>query len=57
MTWTTAEVERSVRTRLTDAFAAVWETAERRQTSLRRAAYLLGIERTVEAAQLRGLTF
>lgn len=55
-TWTTQDVERSVTTRLIDAFAAVWETAEHRQTSLRRAAYILGIQRTVEAAQFRGLT-
>jgi glutamate dehydrogenase (NAD(P)+) len=56
LAWTTDDVRRYVRRRLSEAFVDVWETAHSRRTSLRRAAYILGIQRTVEAARLRGLT-
>lgn len=48
-----------VRTRLddmmTDAFEAVVERAEQAQVSLRQAAFLIAVERVVEAARMRGV--
>lgn len=55
LAWKTDEVERYVRTVLVDAFADVWNMASARDTSLREAAYILGVQRTVEAAELRGI--
>lgn len=53
--WAVDQVERYVRTVLIDAFAAVWAVARSRDVSLRRAAYILGVQRTVDAMELRGV--
>jgi glutamate dehydrogenase len=54
--WTAADVEHHVRSRLETAFADVWELACDRRLSLRRAAYVLAVQRTAEAMRLRGFS-
>jgi len=53
--WTEEEVNKNLRRVITDAFEAVWQTAEERKVPLRTAAYIVGATRVLEARALRGL--
>ncbi len=52
--WSEEEVRDKLRAIMTDSFRAVADIAERRHVSLREAAYVLGVERIIEAMRLRG---
>ncbi len=52
--WSEGEVRDKLRSIMTDSFRAVADIAERRHVSLREAAYVLGVERIIEAMRLRG---
>jgi glutamate dehydrogenase (NAD(P)+) len=54
--WTLAEVQRNLDLRMTAAFNAVYELAQRRRTSMRDAAYLIAVERVADACKTRGWT-
>ncbi len=53
--WTEEEVNENLRRVITEAFEAVWQTAEDRKVSLRTAAYIVAATRVLEARALRGL--
>ncbi|MCE9552765.1 MAG: glutamate dehydrogenase [Planctomycetes bacterium] len=53
--WTLNRVRQELDVVLSQAFEAVWEMAQQRQTSLRTAAYILGIGRVSRAAALAGI--
>jgi|SRR5579884_1852893 len=53
--WDADQVARQLRRTMGDAFARVWAIARERDTSLRRAAYLLAIQRVADAIQTRGI--
>jgi len=52
--WSEAEVATRLQQIMKDAFVTLYETSTTNQTSMRRAAYKLGLERIVKAEQLRG---
>jgi glutamate dehydrogenase len=52
--WDAQDVLQKVDSRMTAAFTAVRERAEREQVSLRDAAYLMAIERVAHACRERG---
>jgi glutamate dehydrogenase (NAD(P)+) len=56
VSWSAGEVEHYVRSRLETAFAEVWDLARDRRLSLRRAAYVLAVQRTAEAVRLGGVS-
>jgi glutamate dehydrogenase (NAD(P)+) len=53
--WSEERINADLEEIMNRAFDAVWETAERLKTTLRVAAFVVGIERVVTAAELRGL--
>ena len=53
--WTEEEVNENLRRVITEAFEAVWQTAEDRKVPLRTAAYIVAATRVLEARALRGL--
>jgi len=53
--WDEGLVAARLRTRMDDAFIAVWAKAEALGVSLRRAAFVLAVERVAEAISARGL--
>jgi glutamate dehydrogenase (NAD(P)+) len=53
-TWKEAHFNRELAERMTTAFELVHTTAERRNCSLRDAAYVIGLERVAEATRIRG---
>jgi len=53
--WTLDRVRQELDVVLSQAFEAVWEMAQQRKTSLRTAAYILGIGRVSRAAALVGI--
>jgi glutamate dehydrogenase (NAD(P)+) len=54
--WNLDRVRQELEKTLTTAFEETWELASEHKTSLRTAAFMLGIERVARAAQLSGLT-
>jgi len=52
--WTLDDVHRQLDARMTDAFAAVFETRERAKVHMRLAAYMVAVTRVAEACKLRG---
>lgn len=54
--WTLARVRQELDRTLSDAFENVWGTATEHNTSLRTAAYMIGITRVRRATELAGLT-
>jgi glutamate dehydrogenase (NAD(P)+) len=55
MTWGLDEVKAKLEAYLVKAFADVWAVAEKHATSLRKAAFILAVERVAEATRLRGV--
>ncbi len=53
--WDDALVAERLRTRMEDAFAAVWTNGETLKVSLRRAAFALALRRVADAIEARGL--
>lgn len=54
-TWKEAEVHERLREIVNDAFDEVWHTREQRSTSMRTAAYGIGVMRVAEATTTRGI--
>jgi glutamate dehydrogenase (NAD(P)+) len=54
--WNLDRVRQELEKTLSTAFEEIWELASEHKTSLRTAAFMLGIERVARAAQLSGLT-
>ena len=52
--WDAHDVLQKIDARMTSAFTAVHERAEREQVSLRDAAYLIAVERVAHACRERG---
>jgi glutamate dehydrogenase/leucine dehydrogenase len=52
--WSEGEVREKLHTIMTDSFRTVADMADRRHLSLREASYVVGVERIIEAMQLRG---
>lgn len=52
--WSEAEVNSKLERQISEAFAAVWNTAKENNVSLRVGAYMVAVSRIVEAAKLRG---
>jgi glutamate dehydrogenase (NAD(P)+) len=53
--WREAEVNERLEEKMVSAFDAVWNTRERFEVDARTAAYILAVDRIMEARQLRGL--
>ena len=53
--WSEEEINRRLDRIMTDAFAAIWATAQEKKVSLRTAAFILACTRILEARQMRGL--
>lgn len=53
--WKEAEVNERLEEKMVAAFAAVWDTKEKFEIDARTAAYILAVERIIEARSLRGL--
>jgi glutamate dehydrogenase (NAD(P)+) len=53
--WKLAEVNEKLEEKMVAAFDAVWSTKERFEVDARTAAYILAVERIIEARTLRGL--
>jgi glutamate dehydrogenase (NAD(P)+) len=53
--WKVAEVNEKLEEKMVAAFDAVWATRERFEVDARTAAYILAVERIIEARTLRGL--
>jgi glutamate dehydrogenase (NAD(P)+) len=53
--WKEAEVNERLEEKMVAAFDAVWSTKERFEVDVRTAAYILAVERIMEARRLRGL--
>jgi glutamate dehydrogenase/leucine dehydrogenase len=53
--WKEAEVNERLEEKMVNAFDAVWSTRERFDVDARTAAYILAVDRIMEARQLRGL--
>jgi glutamate dehydrogenase/leucine dehydrogenase len=53
--WREAEVNERLEEKMVAAFDAVWRSKERFEVDARTAAYILAIERIIEARSLRGL--
>jgi len=53
--WKEAEVNERLEEKMVAAFDAVWSTKERFEVDARTAAYILAVERIIEARSLRGL--
>ncbi len=52
--WEAADVQQRLQTRMIRAFQAVQSAAEQHRVSLRRGAFLLGVQRVADATKLRG---
>ena len=52
--WNLSEVHRVLDLRMTDAFGAVVALADRRKLDLRRAAYMISVDRVARACKMRG---
>ncbi len=52
--WTLEEVRQRLQVKMIAAFEATWEMAQKHKTSLRKAAYLLAVQRVADATILRG---
>jgi glutamate dehydrogenase (NAD(P)+) len=55
MPWTAGQVGRYVESQISEAFDDVWTLSQEKQISLRDAAYRIGVQRTADAIQIRGL--
>jgi glutamate dehydrogenase/leucine dehydrogenase len=53
--WKEAEVNERLEEKMVSAFDAVWTTKERFEVDARTAAYILAVDRIIEARKLRGL--
>jgi glutamate dehydrogenase (NAD(P)+) len=53
--WTEDEINGRLERVMSDAFAAIWQLAERRGLTLRKAAFVVGCTRVLEARAIRGL--
>ncbi len=53
--WRDGEAANRLHTTMTDAFATVWATGDTHGVSLRRAAFIVALERVAEAIAVRGL--
>src|ERR1043166_8548923 len=53
--WKEAEVNERLEEKMVSAFDAVWSTRERFDVDARTAAYILAVDRIIEARKLRGL--
>jgi glutamate dehydrogenase/leucine dehydrogenase len=53
--WKEAEVNERLEEKMVAAFDAVWSTKEKFEVDARTAAYILAVERIIEARSLRGL--
>jgi glutamate dehydrogenase/leucine dehydrogenase len=53
--WKEPEVNEHLEEKMVAAFDAVWSTQERYEVDARTAAYILAVERIIEARSLRGL--
>jgi glutamate dehydrogenase (NAD(P)+) len=53
--WRESEVNERLEEKMVSAFDAVWDTRERFEVDARTAAYILAVDRIMEARQLRGL--
>jgi glutamate dehydrogenase/leucine dehydrogenase len=53
--WKEAEVNQRLEEKMVAAFDAVWNTRDRFNVDARTAAYILAVERIIEARSLRGL--
>ncbi len=53
--WPEADVNARLEEAMVNAFSAVWENAQRFDVNLRTAAYILAVQRIIEARALRGL--
>lgn len=52
--WTEEEVKEKIEKKIKDSFQTVWETAKGKKLYLRDAAYLIAVQRVVEAMRFRG---
>lgn len=55
--WDEDKVNRRLERLMVKAFADVWDTAQKANTSLRMGAYMLALDRIVTASKLRGMPF
>ena len=53
--WTKTEVDAKLESQMVRAFERVWETAQREKIDLRQAAYMVAIQRVVDAYKVRGI--
>ena len=53
--WSEEEVRDRLEKNMTQAFANVWDTAQREKVDLRQAAYMVAISRVAEAYRVRGI--
>lgn len=53
--WDEDEINARLQRIMSDAFAAIWQTAQQHKVTLRTAAYIIACTRVLEAMQLRGL--
>jgi len=53
--WSEEEINRRLDRIMEEAFAAIWETGQRENVTLRTATYIVACKRVLEARQLRGL--
>ena len=53
--WTKTEVDAKLEGQMVRAFERVWETAQREKIDLRQAAYMVAIQRVVDAYKVRGI--
>ncbi len=52
--WTEEEVQQKLKPIMVDAFAAVWKMSQAENISMRKAAFVVGVKRIVDAMRLRG---
>jgi glutamate dehydrogenase (NAD(P)+) len=53
--WTEEEINRRLDRIMEEAFASIWDTADKHKVTLRMATYIVACRRVLEARQLRGL--
>ncbi len=53
--WSEEEINQRLERIMAEAFAAIWQLAAERKMSLRKAAFVIGCSRVLEARLVRGL--
>lgn len=55
MSWTEEKVNQKLKEKMLSAFTNVWDTAQKHQLPLRKAAYLIAVQRVLQTKKLRGI--